>query len=270
MPYVVVSGSKLILHWRAGSTKDPDEQKGIPDTYHALKDVAHVPFSVYLLLTPVEKGFVTLDQQKAALITLKDRIEAAKPSLTGNYFSKEQIHRQERILDTSERLVVAVLKGESVSRTALSGFAAEMGPLMLQNAWDAGCEQINTTHAQMMMWKKQLTSEEWGKLIAVNLARHQARYRNAATQYFHWLFQDNGPTWSYPGESTRVIFAETLGKDGTSIDELTIVEIDADASQAFFSNRWRMSEDILSDGAASCIAKLPNKDRLYAKVGDRE
>src|SRR5689334_2783636 len=57
-PYVVVSGSKLILHWGAGSSKDPDEEKGIPDTYHALKDIAHVPFSIYLLLTSVEKGFV--------------------------------------------------------------------------------------------------------------------------------------------------------------------------------------------------------------------
>lgn len=267
MPYVVVSGSKLILHWRAGSNKDPDEQKGIPDTYHALKDVAHVPFSVYLLLTSVEKGFITLDQQKTALTTLKDRIEAAKSSLNENYFSKEQIERQKQILDTSEHLVVAVLNGGSVSRTTLSGFAAAMGPLMLRNAWDAGCEQIKTTHAQMMAWKKQLTLEEWEKLIVVNVARHQARYRNAATQYFHWLFGDSGPSWSYPGESMRVVFAETLGKDGTSIDELTTVEIDADASQAFFSNPWRMSEDILSDGAAACIATLLDKDRIYTDVG---
>jgi len=41
------------------------------------------------------------------------------------------------------------------------------------------------------------------------------------------------------------------------------VQIDADASQAFFSDPWRMSEDILSDGAAAGIAKLPGKDRLY-------
>ena len=141
-----------------------------------------------------------------------------------------------------------------------------MGPLMLQNAWDAGCEQIKTTHAQMMEWKKQLTQEDWTNLKVVNVARHQARYRNAATQYFHWLFGDDGPGWGYPGESMRVIFAETLGKDGTSIDELTTVEIDADASEAFFKNRWRMSEDILSNGAAACVAKLPEKDRLYTKI----
>jgi hypothetical protein len=262
-PYVVVSGSRLILHWRAASNKKPDEEKGIPDTYHALKDVAHVPFSAYLLLTPVEKGYTTLDKQKPALTTLKDRIEGAKASLDPKYFSKEQIEWQREILDTSEDLIALTLKTGTISRTTLSVFAAKMGPLLLHNAWDAGCEQIKTTHAQMMAWKKQLTSDEWANLVAVNVARHQARYRNAATQYFHWLFGDSGPAWAYPGESMRVIFAETLGKDGTSIDELTTVEIDAEASQAFFSNPWRMSEDILSDGAAACIAELPEKDRLY-------
>ena len=267
-PYVVVSGSNLILHWGAASGKGPDEEKGIPDKYHALKDVAHVPFSVYLLLTSVQKGFVTADQQKAALSTLKGRIEAAGSSLDSKYFSKDQIDRQKKILGASERLVVAALNTGHTSETTLSTFASELGPLMLENAWDAGCEQIKTTHSQMMEWKKQLTEEEWAHLRVVNLARHQARYRNAATQYFHWLFGDNSPGWAYPGESMRVIFAETLGKDGTSIDELTTVEIDADASQAFFNDRWRMSEDILSNGAAACIAKLPDKDRFYTKIAN--
>lgn len=261
--YVVVSGSKLILHWGAGSNKAPDEEKGIPDTYHALKDVAHVPFSVYLLLTGIERGYTTLEEQKAALTTLKGRIDGAKVSLDPKYFSKEQTERQREILDTSENLTATVLRMGSISRPTLSTFAAKMGPLMLRNAWDAGCEQIKTTHEQTMAWKKQLTSEEWANLTVVNVARHQARYRNAATQYFHWLFGDSGPAWGYPGESLRVIFAETLGKDATSIDELTTLEIDAEASQAFFSNSWRMSEDILSDGAAACIAKLPERDRAY-------
>jgi len=56
------------------------------------------------------------------------------------------------------------------------------------------------------------------------------------------------------------------GKDGTSIDELTTVEIDADGSQELFKDRWRMSEDILSNGAAACIAKLADKDRVYART----
>jgi hypothetical protein len=229
-----------------------------------LKDIAHVPFAVYLFLNSQEKGFLTVDKEKEALTTLKNRIEAAKTALDPQYFAKDQSDRQKQILDASENLVVSALNSGHASSDKVSAFATEMGPLMLQNARDADCEQVKTTHAQMMAWKKQLTEHEWANLTVVNVARHQARYRNAATQYFHWLFGDGGPAWGYPGESMRVIFAETLGKDGTSIDELTTVEIDADAGQAFFGDRWRMSEDILSDGAAACITKLPEADRVYA------
>jgi len=46
------------------------------------------------------------------------------------------------------------------------------------------------------------------------------------------------------GESKRVIFAETLGPVDKASNELAIVEIDADANEAFFGDPWRLSEDI--------------------------
>jgi len=66
----------------------------------------------------------------------------------------------------------------------------------------------------------------------------------------------------------RGIFAETLGKgpDGKeehASDELGTILVDADASNAFLGNPWRLSEDILSDGAAACIKELPAADRLH-------
>lgn len=262
-PYVVVSGSSLILHWSAQTNKQPDKQKGIPETYHALKDVAHIPFSAYLLLLPMEKGFATIDAQKPTLALLKDRIDKAETALDPAYFSAHQIARQRQILDASVKLLDTALQAGSSSKSTLLVFAKSMGPLMLQNAWEAGCDQIKTTHAQMMVWKKKLTADEWATLVVVNRARHQARYRNAATQYFLWLFGDESPSWSYPGESLRVIYAETLGLGEDTSDELATVVIDADASEAFFGNRWRLSEDILSEGAAACVAKLPPQDRTY-------
>jgi hypothetical protein len=44
-PYVEVLGSSLSLH-HAG--QKPDPQRVLPTIYHALKDVTHVPFTVYL------------------------------------------------------------------------------------------------------------------------------------------------------------------------------------------------------------------------------
>ena len=39
------------------------------------------------------------------------------------------------------------------------------------------------------------------------------------------------------------------------------VLVDFEASREFFGDEWRMSEDILSNGAAKCIASLPSSDR---------
>jgi hypothetical protein len=51
-PYVVMAGASLILHWSAGSGKAPEKENVIPESYHALKDIAHIPFAVYRQLVP--------------------------------------------------------------------------------------------------------------------------------------------------------------------------------------------------------------------------
>jgi hypothetical protein len=62
-PYIVVSGSSPILH----QDNKKDSVRVIPDSYHAWKDVAPIPFSVYLLLSPMERAVVTLEAQAEAL-----------------------------------------------------------------------------------------------------------------------------------------------------------------------------------------------------------
>lgn len=260
-PYIVVSGSSLILR-RVG--KPEESIRVIPDSYHALKDIAHVPFTIYLLLSPLGASSDQMsNEQLKPLQALSAKIDAANNALnTGNY-SEEELSRQKKILDNSAIILTSTIQARKVSPDELARFAKSVGPLMLQNAWDAGCQQIRATHAQMMAWKKEFSQQEWEHLIVVNRARHQARYRNAATLYFHWLFADHGSSWSYPGESLRVIYAESLGPKQEAKDEFATVLIDADASAAFFGDPWRLTEDILSNGAADCIAKLPADDRVY-------
>lgn len=84
---------------------------------------------------------------------------------------------------------------------------------------------------------------------------HQPRYRNVATQYFSWLLREQGQAWSYPGESIRVVYAESLGQEDVR-DLLAAVIIDAEAGTAFFGDPWRLNEDLLSQGAAECIKQL--------------
>ena len=106
-----------------------------------------------------------------------------------------------------------------------------------------------------------MTCDEWKSLRVMNRGKHQARYRNAATQYFGWLLNEKSSPWSYPGESMRVTYSEFLGKEEESRDLLATVLIDADASEAFFGDAWRLSEDILSQGAETCVKQLQDSDR---------
>jgi hypothetical protein len=265
-PFIVVSGSSLVLH--RNDVAEP-AIRVIPDLYHALKDVAHVPFAIYLQLASIaETGAELGDDQFKEMTLFRNKIAAARDALASGGYTPDELAREKQMLEASENIVVTTLQSRKVDKTNLVGYTKAMGPLMLSNAWDAGCAQIKATHAQLMSWKSQLSKDEWSRLIVVNVARHQARYRNAATQYFHWLIGDDAPSWNYPGESMRVIFAETLGKgpDGKeehASDEMGTILVDADASNAFFGNPWRLSEDILSDGAAACIKELPAADRIH-------
>lgn len=258
-PYVEILGSSLILH-HAG--QQPDSQRVLPTIYHALKDVTHVPFTVYLRLSPLV-GTPLSDAQVGQLQALNAKIAAAEDALQAGGFNDEQLERQKRILDSSKAFVQGVVGAKSVDRKSVDDFAHTMSRLMLKNADEAGCYQVQATHVQMMKWKAILSSDDWSHLIAVNKGAHQARYRNVATQYFEWLFHGSSPRWAYPGEGSRLLYAESLPANQTGGDELVAVLIDADASRAFFGNEWRMSEDILSDGATRCIAQLPESDRVW-------
>jgi len=100
-PYIVVSGSNLILH-RNGQK---ESARVIPDLYHALKDVAHLPFTIYLPLSPVAGSGGTLNDAAAAkLQTLVTRIQAARGVLKTSGYTAEELARQTQVVDESEAL----------------------------------------------------------------------------------------------------------------------------------------------------------------------
>jgi hypothetical protein len=251
-PVIVVSGSDLRLYRPGAAKGEPVEV--IPKVFHSLKAVAHLPFAIYLKLSPVA-GTPLPDAVRAGLPAFLERIQAAREAVPTE-FAPEQRSRQFTILDVSEKLLNDVLVSGRVERSALQHIAKTLGRLMLENARDAGCAQVTGTHAQVMKWKKGMTTEEWRALRVMNRGMHQARYRSAATQYFAWLLGDESPEWAYPGESMRVTFTEFLPEKQDSRHLLATVIIDADASEAFFGDPWRLTEDVLSEGAEHCISRL--------------
>jgi hypothetical protein len=263
--YVEVSGDNLILH-RNGQE---ESKRVLPDIYHALKNVSHVPLLLYLKLAPLTSSQQIPETQIAGLESLSAKIAAARDALSTSGFNDVQLIRQRRIIDSSLALLRRTVDAKRIPRSTLEGFTHSMAPLLLANADDAACYAIKEMHAQMMKWKSSLTAEEWERLVVINPGVFQPRYRSLATQYFGWLFRAPAPPWAYPGENERVIYSEFQHPHRDSGEMLASILIDADASTAFFGNKWRLSEDLLSDGAARCIARLPKTDQVWRQVGQR-
>lgn len=257
--YVEVSGDNLILH-RNGQE---ESKRVLPDIYHALKNVSHVPLLLYLRLAPLSSSQQISETEIAGMETLSAKISAARDALSTSGFNDVQVIRQRRIVDASLALLHSTVEAKRIPRSILEGYTHSMAPLLLANADDAACYAIGEMHAQMMKWKSSLSANEWERLVVINPGVFQPRYRSLATQYFGWLFRAPAPAWAYPGENERVIYSEFQHPHRDSGELLASILIDADASTAFFGNEWRLSEDLLSDGAARCIARLPKSDQVW-------
>jgi hypothetical protein len=257
--YVEVSGNNLILH-RNGQQ---ESKRVIPDIYHSLKDVSHVPFLVYLRLSPLSSNEQLSETEIQRLETLGAQISAARDSLSTGDFNAVQMKRQQRIMNSSLAFLHTTIEAKRVSRTTLDGFTHSMAPLLLENVDDAACYAVQGMHAQMMQWKNSMTAEDWKRITVINPGTLQPRYRSLATQYFAWLFPAPAPPWAYPGENARVIYSEFLHPHRDSAELMASILIDADTATAFFGNRWGLSEDLLGDAAGRCIAPLPKRDRIW-------
>ena len=257
--YIEVSGNNLILH-RSGQE---ESKPVIPDIYHSLKDVSHVPFLLYLRLSPLSANAQLSTDEIAGLETLSTEISAARDALSTGGFNAVQMKRQRRIMERSLALLHTTIEAKRISRSTVEGFTHATAPFLLANVDDATCYAIQGMHAQMMQWKSSMTAEEWKRIAVINPGMFQPRYRSLATQYFGWLFPAPAPAWAYPGENQRVIYSEFLHPRRNSSELMASILIDADTATAFFGNRWKLSEDLLGDSAARCIARLPKRDRIW-------
>ena len=76
------------------------------------------------------------------------------------------------------------------------------------------------------------------------------------TQYFAKVLGEPSHNLGYPLESRHLIYAEFILKDRDHLDLMATTLIDGAASEAFFGDRWRMSRDVLADGAEEHLRNL--------------
>ncbi|WP_437615159.1 hypothetical protein WMF20_17700 [Sorangium sp. So ce834] len=229
--------------------------------YHELKVVAHAPLAVHALLSG-RRG--ALDgAAPGRLAELRQRIAAAAADLDGRGFTPEQLARQRRILGASLALLDEASAAGGVVPEALSAFTRAQTPDVLLNAEDAARDQIETMHATVEAWKRDMTPDERERLRAVVAVSHMARPGNVAAQYFSITL---GETWQgrfdqedlRPGK--RVLTAEATFDEAEAFALLATHALDAGVATRFFGEETRLSRDILADAAERILAGMFHKE----------
>ena len=253
-PMIVADFSTLALYWHGAA----ETNRCIPDFYHALKAVAHVPFGIFLRVQPfaIEGDGRVPEPVVQALKDYQAQIGVAEASLAAAGFSDAQMVRQKQILRASMAYLSGVIMTGKAPRDQLVSFAREVGPLMLENANEAAAAELDMTHTAVMKWKARVPAEEWQRLVVVVRGPQMPRRMNILTQYFAKLLGEPSHNLGYPLESRRLIYAEFIPQGRDQIDLMATTFIDGDASEIFFGDRWRMSRDVLADGAEEHLRTL--------------
>ncbi|WP_199732645.1 MULTISPECIES: hypothetical protein [Corallococcus] len=228
--------------------------------YHVYKVVTHVPLALHVLLAPLKQA---LDEDtRVRLATLRGLITQVRGSFDSRGLPAEHLARQHRVLDASLALVEAVLAANRVAQEDLSAFIHAQVPDLMKNAEAAARDQLETMHAAVEGWKRQMTPDERDQLRAVVAASHMSRPGNVATQYFavtlgeNWegRFHEEEP---HPGK--RVLSSEATFDEAAAFSLLATHVLDARTSTGIFGEETRMARDLLADAAEHILAEMFQK-----------
>jgi hypothetical protein len=243
-PVLLVEGDDLVL-LRNGRRS---QVKVIPELYHTLKAVSHVPLAIYVLLAAPTDG--PIDEQRLAdLRSYRERIVQASKYLESREISKDVLQRQAKILTGSLKFLDGVLENKATESGALSAFTREMATPVLANASDAARAQLDGMHKQVQSWKAEMPADEWKKLHMVIEGSALPRKGNLSKQYFARLLGE-------PEEGPRIVYAEALFDETRALHLLGTHLLDTDIGSAFFDDPQRMHRDLLADAAADYLKQM--------------
>src|SRR5262245_56982947 len=169
-PVILVEGDNLVLI-RDGKRS---EVKVIPEAYHVLKAVSHVPLALHVMLAPGADREIS-DTRLAELRSFLDKLPAAEKSLEGRGLSDTVLRRQQEMFADSRLVLEGVLYKKKIVVGDLLAFTRRQAPLMMANAADAARAQLDAMHKQVTAWQAEMPAEEWGRVSVVIMGSARRR-----------------------------------------------------------------------------------------------
>jgi hypothetical protein len=248
-PVMIMRGDQLIL-LHDGQREEADV---VPNMYHQLKAVSHVPLGLYTFFIAIGPDLLSKDE--VSELEQKSRlIQIALDGLEKEDFPAEFEAKQVMILRSCQQLMDTVIKSKRVDEQSLTAYTQVVASLLLDNANLAVKLQLDSVHQQVAAWRATMDEAEWTALKVIICAGHQTRSGEATKQYFDKLLGQRKGTGAEREE--RVIYAESLSTVSSVLDLLARHMVDQLASTAFFRSRLHLQQDLLANSAAEYIQTL--------------
>ena len=243
-PVVLLRSGKLVLMHKGKETS----VQAIPAEYHTYKTFAHVAPAIYLMLGPPGVGQLD-DERLEKLNRYRAKMEHLGKNLDSIGLAGAALERQKKMLVKCDDFVARVIANKKVSKDQLYAFTRSMTPMIKANLAGAAKAQIDGMHRQMMLWKAELTADEWRQIRVVIKGAVFARTDNLAKQYFEKLLDIRG-------EGSRLAYME-LYFPPTPMETLIATRaVDGGLAVAFFDDPDRMFRDALADAATGYLKTM--------------
>lgn len=244
-PVIFVEGDNLVL--KHGDRRT--EARFTPDVYHTLKTVSHIPLALDVMLTRVLDGGRVGDDLLDELHRYRGLIVGARERVQTLGLEPGQSRRQAEIIGGALEFIDALTRSRTCEPGARAAFTHRMTPLVMANTADAARADLDALHQLVSRWRDQTPADDWNKLTVIVLGRPLPRRDNLAVQYFSRLLGE-------PGESERVVYAESLFDEPMALDLLATRLVDTQVGLDFFGDPARLRRDLLGDAAKEYLDHL--------------
>ena len=203
----------------------------LPARYHELKALDHLAFGVQLILMASGSGRLT-DVTAKELHEKRGQIQAIQAVINGSFVCASKAPAE--LLCRARMLVDRVLAEGLVDFDRPQEHIHGLASHALETAQLAVCIELEQLHVLLTLWRDHVGERAWAGMYVVICGAHQARYREAACQYFGLLFHQAES--SAAEREDRLVYAEGLCDIEAALDLLARHIVDQPGVESFV---WR-------------------------------
>lgn len=238
-PIIFVQSEDLILFYDGKSIKSAPPLSD----YRTLTTVSHLTLTIFLLLEPYGEGPLS-ESRIDSLKTLQNLTKSMQSELSERLAENpDMVESQKRVIAKTLSLIKQIIAQKSWSTKDLDDFLDDVKPQILQNIKLAAKFRIDHFHRQIVIWKQNISTEDWDRLHVIVSGPAMPRKNNLAVQYFSKLL-------GVRGEGEKIIYAESVFQPTRAMQILGTNLLDAQIGEGYFGDPWRMHRDLLGNAAA--------------------